>query len=113
MSKRPKSALEESFRLLLRSLSWEQTWYREFRVTPDRRWRFDFAFPEFKVAVEVEGGTWSGGRHTTGAGFEKDCEKYNTAAIMGWLVLRVTGKQIKSGEAIQWLREALEARHDY
>lgn len=52
------------------------------------------------IAVEVEGGTWSGGRHTRGDGFEKDCEKYNTAALAGWRVLRFTGAQVQSGIAI-------------
>jgi very-short-patch-repair endonuclease len=60
----------------------------EYRFHPVRRWRFDMAFPEPKVAVEIEGGVWTGGRHVRGKGFRKDCEKYNTAAAMGWRVLR-------------------------
>jgi hypothetical protein len=48
----------------------------------------------------VEGGAWSGGRHTRGAGFEKDLEKYAEALILGWRVLRVTPKQIADGSAL-------------
>lgn len=59
-----------------------------------RRWRFDFACPYLKVAFEVEGGTWSGGRHVNPIGFEKDCEKYNKAIILGWKVFRLVPKQI-------------------
>jgi very-short-patch-repair endonuclease len=55
-----------------------------------RQWRFDFAWPERKIAVEVEGGTWTGGAHTRGAHFESDAEKYNAAAALGWRVLRFT-----------------------
>jgi very-short-patch-repair endonuclease len=69
---------------------------KEYKLIPYRRFRCDFAYPDIKLAIEVEGGTWSGGRHTTGSGFEKDCEKYNEAAILGWTVIRVTGKMINS-----------------
>jgi very-short-patch-repair endonuclease len=57
---------------------------------PTRKWRFDYAWPAFKVALEVEGGVWTGGRHTRGSGFLKDVEKYNAAACLGWRIIRVT-----------------------
>ena len=63
----------------------------EYRFHPERRWRFDYAWPELgAVAVELEGGTWVQGRHTRGGGFEKDCIKYNAAVLLGWRVLRFT-----------------------
>ncbi|EIL2908420.1 hypothetical protein LLT35_001942 [Vibrio alginolyticus] len=80
---------------------------QEYRFHETRRWRFDFAYPEQQLAVEVEGGTWAGGRHTRGSGYEKDCEKYNEAALRGWSVLRFTGSMIKSGNAVETLKEAL------
>ena len=80
---------------------------KEYRFHETRRWRFDFAYPEQQLAVEVEGGTWAGGRHTRGSGYEKDCEKYNEAALRGWSVLRFTGSMIKSGKAVEILKEAL------
>ena len=79
----------------------------EFRFHPPRRWRFDFAFPKQKIAVECEGGIWTHGRHTRGNGFEKDAEKYNAAAIDGWTVLRFTGRMIKSGDALRQIEQAL------
>lgn len=51
------------------------------------------------LAVEVEGGTWSRGRHVSGAGYAKDCEKYNAAQMAGWIVLRYTSGMVTSGEA--------------
>ena len=80
---------------------------REFAFHPTRKWRFDFAWPEYKIAVECEGGAWSGGRHTRGAGFIADCEKYNAAALAGWRVFRFTGEMINSRSAIDVLHEAL------
>lgn len=59
-----------------------------------RRWRFDYAIPAAQVAIEVEGGAYTQGRHTRGRGFEADMEKYNTAEAMGWHVLRVTPERL-------------------
>jgi very-short-patch-repair endonuclease len=80
---------------------------REFKFHDTRKWRFDFAFVESKVAVEVEGGIWSAGRHTRGAGFEGDCEKYNEAALAGWRVIRVSPKMVMDLRAIEFIKRAL------
>lgn len=102
------SALEEALRLQLerRGLHPE----REHRFHARRKWRFDFAFPELRLAVEVEGGTWSTSRHTTGKGFAGDLEKYNAAAIAGWCVLRYTDKAINSGLAAHEIAAAVAER---
>lgn len=71
----------------------------EYKFDDKRKWRFDFAYPDLKLAIEAEGGVWSRGRHTRGSGYIKDCEKYNRAAVMGWTVLRYTAKNIKQ---IEW-----------
>ena len=73
---------------------------REYRFHPDHQWRFDFAWPDRLIAVEVEGGTWATGRHSRGTGFELDCIKYAEAAIMGWRVVRVTSDMVEDGRAI-------------
>ena len=83
---------------------------KEFRFHPVRRWRFDFAWKDHKVALEVEGGIWKGGRHTNPKGFIADCEKYNAATVLGWKVLRVTSSQIKSGQMIDWVKALLPVR---
>lgn len=80
---------------------------REHRFHPTRRWRFDFAWPDHLIACEVEGATWSGGRHTRGAGFEADCEKYNEACLLGWRVLKVTGAMVRDGRALDVVERAL------
>lgn len=82
----------------------------EYQGIPGRKFRFDFAWPEQRVAFEAEGGAWDKGPsgHTSGVHFRKDCEKYSLAAANGWLVIRATTDQIHSGEFIPWLRQALE-----
>jgi hypothetical protein len=80
----------------------------EYVFARPRRWRFDYALPAKSLAIEVEGGAFSGGRHTRGSGFIKDMEKYNTALLLGWRVLRVTPQMVKSGEALTWIERALQ-----
>lgn len=86
---------------------------REFIFHPERKWRMDFAWPEALVALEVEGGTWVRGRHARPKGFAEDCEKYAEAALAGWTVFRVTGEHIGSGQAVEWLRRALERFYEH
>jgi very-short-patch-repair endonuclease len=76
------SKAEETLALQIRAVKLPEP-VREHRFHAVRRWRFDFAYPDQKLAIEVEGGVWSVGRHTRGAGFTKDCEKYNTALMDG------------------------------
>jgi hypothetical protein len=82
----------------------------EYRFDLTRRWRFDFAWPGIKVAVELEGGVYSRGRHSRGAGFVADCDKYNAATLAGWNVYRYTAQHLNSGTAIEITRLALTAR---
>mgnify|MGYP003628050189 FL=1 len=68
----------------------------EHRFAAPRRWRFDWAWPEDMLALEVDGGVWTRGRHTRGAGFLRDIEKLNAAAIAGWSVLRTTPDHVQT-----------------
>lgn len=79
----------------------------EHRFHVTRRWRFDYAWPEHQLALEVEGGVWVGGRHTSGAGFIKDMEKYNEAACMGWRIIRCQPRQLCTMQTVETLRRAL------
>lgn len=84
-----------------------------------RQWKFDFAFLDYRLAVEVEGivmrrdkaGNWQmGGRHANIAGFEEDCVKYAAAALLGWTVLRFSGGQVKKKFAVGMTLRVLHAR---
>jgi hypothetical protein len=82
----------------------------EYRFHPTRKWRLDYAFPVQKLAVEVEGGVFIQGRHSRGAGMVKDMEKYNTLAVGGWRLLRVTPKQVTDGTALNLVEQALQVQ---
>lgn len=85
---------------------------REFMFHRKRRWRFDLAWPDLLIAVEVEGGVWVGGRHVRGEGYEADCEKYNEAQLAGWMVLRFTPGMIKRGKAGSVIETAIRRALD-
>jgi len=95
---RDPGTLEEEFALLVRMCGLPAP-VRQYKFLPHRRFRFDFAWPEQKVYVELEGGTWIGGRHVTGAGYRRDCEKYNEAALNGWVGLRFTSDMVRNDPA--------------
>jgi very-short-patch-repair endonuclease len=87
---------------------------REYQFLPDRKFRFDFAWPGCLVAVEMEGGIWVGGSHTRGVRYRSDCEKYNLATLVGWRVLRYTTSDLHSRpfQVVQEVRGLIENRTD-
>ena len=100
------SNLEDTFLFHIRAAGLPEP-EREYKFHPTRKWPFDFAYPYLRVAIEVEGGKWIQGRHQRPDGFEKDCEKYNAAALLGWYVYRFTADMIASGEALRTIEKAL------
>lgn len=92
------SALEEMFELHLRALKL-YGYTREYQFHPTRKWRFDFAFVDQKIAVELHGGVFTQGRHTRGLGVENDMRKINAAILLGWSVLCFSSGMVKNGEA--------------
>ena len=91
----------------------EQSWLpppvREYRFDKIRKWRFDFAWPDYMVAVEVDGGIYSRGRHVRGKGFKGDVEKRNAAVMAGWRVLHFTSEHVvESDFAIREIEDFIE-----
>jgi very-short-patch-repair endonuclease len=106
---KPPSVLEVKFARLWSSIQNSPQLVEEHRFHETRKWRFDFAHLESKTAIEIEGGVWSGGRHTRGGGYIKDAEKYNEAAFAGWAVIRLVGSMITI-ENCQRIKELIESR---
>lgn len=84
------SDLEAAFRTLWKILAPQAPPpVAQYRFAALRQWRFDFAWPELLVAVEIDGLLRGrGGRHQRMEGFAKDLEKHNAALLLGWLPLR-------------------------
>lgn len=80
----------------------------EFRFAPPRKWRFDWCWPDKKIALEIEGGVWTSGRHSRGGvGFLKDMTKYNMAGKLGWRIFRCTPDEFKKGIAQSFMKDVL------
>jgi hypothetical protein len=79
----------------------------EVRFDKTRRWRFDFANQDHMIAIEVEGGVWTEGRHTRGKGFMGDMEKYNAAAAAGWTLIRRVPTNLVTAETIELIKKAI------
>lgn len=88
------------------------TYERQFQFAKHlgRRWAADFCWVAEKLIVEVDGGTFSGGRHVTGAGYHKDLEKLNRATMLGFSQLRFDSVMVRDGTALAVIMEWFEAR---
>lgn len=82
---------------------------KEFLFHPTRKWRFDYAIPEYKIALEVEGGVWTRGRHIRPQGFLGDIEKYNAGTLLGWRIFRVTPDDLCRMKTLEMLKQAISA----
>ena len=98
---------------MIRQLLKKQTGYSfepEYRFSQTRKWRFDYANFDLKVAVEVEGGAFSNGRHTRGKGFINDMEKYNMAIELGWVVLRYTPTKLNESKTYEQIKRVIKTK---
>lgn len=109
-----KKKLENAFLAMWRAMkpeSWPDP-VREYRFHPVRMWRLDFAFVDLKVAIEVQGGTFMGGKgaHSRGPQQHKDYEKLNTAQALGWRVFQFDAKHLGKSmiaDSVQFVIDAI------
>ena len=79
----------------------------EYQFDDTRKWRFDFAWPESTVALEVQGGIWTHGRHTRGAALKKEWKKLNAAAVAGWRILYCQPSEVTGTRMVNNIKKAL------
>jgi hypothetical protein len=103
------SALEDQFALQLKLYKIDHLFRREFTFHHARKWRFDFADPVSKIAIELQGGVFgkkSG--HNSGVGIRNDMEKSNEAVRLGWKLYKFYVDDVKKGTAIQYLLKVMK-----
>ena len=106
---KPPSELEAVFILHLKAEGMAALFEREVMIIPERKYVFDFVCADYKIAIELQGGTWKAGTgHNTGAGLSRDYDKSNLAQMLGWLVLMFDTNAVRNGQAIQTVRAAVE-----
>lgn len=106
-AKRKKISAKDTFTCIVKSDMGVEC-VKEYQFHDKRKWRFDYAIPLYKIALEVEGGVWTGGRHVNPKGFLGDMEKYNTATLLGWRVLRTTPEQLYRLATLTMIRNTIE-----
>lgn len=104
---RQKQPKYDAFCLLLRQHLGAEV-VAEHRFHPTRMWRFDYAIPSHRIAIEIDGGVWQLGRHNRPKGYIADLDKFNHAAALGWRVLKFTPQQQYTTKALRLIREAIE-----
>ena len=105
-----KSEIEE---LLAQQLKEKKIEFeRERRIIPQRKFKWDFVIDE--LAIEVQGGIWKGSRggHTSGKGYQRDCEKMQLLVLEGYTPVFFTSDDVRKGRAIKWIKEYLDGRSD-
>ena len=80
---------------------------REYRFYPSRMWRFAYAIPALRIAIEIDGGIWIQGRHNRASGYIGDMEKFNAAATLGWVVLKFTPQEQYSRKAFDLIAQTI------
>lgn len=80
----------------------------QFAKEKKRLFRFDYCFVDVQLAIEVEGGVWTGGRHTSSVGFIKDIEKYNLATELGFHLLRYEPKSLVKTATLNQIKKVYE-----
>lgn len=104
-----QSELENQFEFILTHLAPHlPPFFRNIAFAPGRKWKADFIWPDQKLMVEIEGGIYVGGRHVQPVGYQKDCEKYNAAILLGWHLFRFTDIHLKNGYALKTILEFFE-----
>lgn len=98
----------QEFRFAAHHVGWGPGIRARLKAAGLKNWAFDFAWPDLMFAAEVEGGAFTGGRHTRGSGFTEDCLKYHHAQRLGWTVYRCDGKLIGSGDAVKLIQALIE-----
>ena len=105
-----KSMPEETFaqHLKVANIPFE----RQFYPPPEKRWPWDFAIGDEwmrdRILIEIQGGSWSGGAHVRGKGFQRDCEKFNAATRAGYRCLKFTTEDVVSGKALEFVEWMIE-----
>lgn len=112
VAKAAREKLELAMLQQLKALGLDRYVEKQYKFHRARQWRLDFAWPAKCIALEVDGGTFTGGRHVRGEGYAKDCEKHAHAMLIGYRVFRATAEQVKDGTAAHWIEQAIKGVYE-
>lgn len=96
-----ESTIEATFELGIRALKFPP-WERNLVFLEGRKFEIDFAWPQWKVGIEIDGHV-----HRIQERFNSDIEKHALALLAGWTIMRIGGRDIRSGRAFTWAEQLL------
>lgn len=108
---RQKQPKYDAFCLLLRQHLGVEV-VAEHRFHHTRMWRFDYAIPSHRIAIEIDGGVWIEGRHNRPKGYIADLDKFNNAAALGWRVLKFTPQQQFTMKALRLIQATIKGEDE-
>lgn len=78
----------------------------EFYFCTERQFRIDYAIPQYKIAIEQEGGIYMKGNsgHSSGIGIARDMEKNNLLVSKGWKLIRRQPSEMLTIETIRLIK---------
>lgn len=78
--------------------------YQQEKGLRSRRYAFraDFAWPQAQVAIEINGGIWKKGGHSSGKGITRDITKSTLAQLSGWVLISLSDSHLYDGNP-SWL----------
>lgn len=86
--------------------------WSEYYFSPDRGFRIDFALPDYKIAIEIDGGIWMRGKsgHSSGSGIKRDQEKTTLLSSLGWSVLRFEPNEAMSLRTLEIIKNTIKSK---
>lgn len=101
--------LADKFERIWKDLGGEP-WTPEYKFHPTRKFLLDYAWPDIKVGLEINGGSWSKiSGHNSGKGLNRDAEKGNLAQAEGWTYIVFTTDMVTLAWCT-WLKELIERK---
>ena len=101
-------SLELRFMAQIKAAGLERGCWRQYRAVPDRGYAWDFAWPDERLLLEIQGGTWIQGAHSRGTGIRRDCEKLCAATLAGWRVMAIDTTMVRDGTGLKLIETALK-----
>lgn len=82
----------------------------EFYFCTERQFRIDYAIPQYKIAIEQEGGIYMKGisGHSSGTGIARDMEKNNLLVSKGWKLIRRQPNEMMTLKTIELIRPLID-----
>lgn len=78
---------------------------REVKLSDEYAYRWDFVWAKYRLAVEINGGIWNVGGHSTGKGILRDMTKLRIATLAGFRCFQFSADAVEDGSAVNTVEQ--------